>query len=282
MRVWPEGSEHNRGRSEKDENAILDGISSKFQDTVNPSLMVFRPSAKVKAADFGLGFCPGGGYGRLSMFPPSQMVEWINALGGTVAILKYHVPRSKDDPRHLVPLADAQRALSLLRSKASEFGLDKNKIGIAGSSAGGHLAFHTSLEHENRSYSHVDQVDEISCRPDFTVLFYPAYLGANMKPSDKLDYSKLHTKKTAPIFITGASDDKHLAGTYAAMPKIKAAKVPFEAHIFNHGGHGGMFEKYPMLEYAAACSRFLNRHGIMTEEMVVKTRSWLEKKERCG
>lgn len=279
FRLWPEGSEHNLPRTTDPEK--IDGAwgnSIKYLNTNSPSLMVFGPAKGVDPIDLGIVFCPGGGYGALGLSPPSQMVEWITHLGGTVAILKYHVPRSKDDPNHVVPLQDAQRAVSLLRFHASKFKLNINRIGIAGASAGGHLAFNTSLSHEQRAYDSIDEIDQVSCRPDFSILFYPAYLGFNMNCSDKLNYKALDAKKTPPIFITGASDDKHLSGTFSALPQIKAAKIPCEAHVFYQGGHGGMFDKYPMLEYARTCIRFLYRQGLVDESLIIKTDQWLEQK----
>jgi acetyl esterase/lipase len=244
--------------------------------------MVFGPAKGVEPIDLGLVFCPGGGYGVLGLGPAVEMVEWITHLGGTVAILKYHVPRSKDDPNHRVPLSDAQRALSLLRSQAEKFNLSPSRIGIAGSSAGGHLAFHTSLSHEKRAYEAIDTVDQVSCRPDFSILFYPAYLGSNMKLSEKLDYTALNAKSTPPIYIMGASDDKHLTGTFAALPALKSSKISCEAHVFNHGGHGGMFAKYPMLEYARTCIRFLHRQGLVDKSLIAKTDIWLETKRQLA
>lgn len=283
LRLWPDGSEHNQGRSSKPESiAKAWGNSVKYLDTHTPSLMVFEPPEGVTPNGLSLVFCPGGAYNALGLSPPTQMVEWFTHLGGTVAILKYHVPRSKDDPNHLVPLSDAQRAVSLLRSQAKRFKLDPNRIGIAGASAGGHLALNTSLNHQQRAYETIDEIDKISCRPDFAILFYPAYLGFNMVLSQGLNYDALDAKSTPPIYIMGASDDKHLSGTFAALPALKAAKIPCEAHVFYQGGHGGMFDKYPMLEYARTCIRFLHRQGLVEESTIAKTDEWLEQKRAAA
>src|SRR4029079_3513627 len=107
-----------------------------------------------------------------------------NSHGITGIILKYRVPRRTGEPERepaLRPLEDAQRAVSLVRSKADAWGIDPKHIGIIGFSAGGHLAIATATSFEQRTYKPMDPIDEISCRPDFAVLAYPGYLKAKDK-----------------------------------------------------------------------------------------------------
>src|SRR5438270_7205414 len=102
----------------------------------------------------------------------------------TGIILKYRCPRRPGDIRGepaLGPQLDAQRAVSLVRSKAKEFGIDPKRIGMVGFSAGGHLAFATATGFEKRTYKAVDEVDRVSCRPDFAIMAYSAYLKAKDK-----------------------------------------------------------------------------------------------------
>jgi len=275
LRLWPEDSVHHASRSAEPESAlIVDGTNMRLSDTSAPSLLVYMPPKGVMPNGTGMVFCPGGAYNKLGMLPPAMMIKWMGRLGATVAILKYHVPRSKDDPDHVVPLRDAQRALSLLRSRASEFNLDANKIGICGSSAGGHLAFNVTTRHAKRAYEALDSIDQVSCRPDFTLLFYPAYLNqvsTSFEPSATIAYESLNEKTTPPLFMMIASDDKFITGNLAAMVKIRSAKVPAEFHVVYAGGHGGMFDSYPKLEFARPAIRFLQRHGFFNEAAVIKS-----------
>src|SRR5205814_7776386 len=108
----------------------------------------------------------------------------MTAIGMTGIILKYRVPRRSDEPKiepARRPLQDAQRAVSLVRSKAKEWRIDPQRIGIVGFSAGGHLAIATATSFEKRTYEPVDDVDKISCRPDFAIPVYSSYLSAEYK-----------------------------------------------------------------------------------------------------
>ena len=110
----------------------------------------------------------------------------------------------KDQPP-VGPLQDAQRALSLVRSKAKELNLDPNRIGVLGFSAGGHLAASSSTNFDKRAYDAIDDVDRVSCRPDFAVLVYPGYL-VN-KEKDALVPSIPVTDQTPPMFLAHAGND---------------------------------------------------------------------------
>ncbi len=142
----------------------------------DPTLTIYRPS-KEKDTGTSVLVCPGGGYHILALdLEGSEVCEWLNSIGVTGILLKYRVPARKGQERFLAPLQDAQRALRYTRFHAKDLGLDPNRIGILGFSAGGHLAATTSTSFEKNTYELKDEVDRVSCRPDFTVLIYPAYL----------------------------------------------------------------------------------------------------------
>ena len=105
-----------------------------------------------------------------------EIAKWLNSIGVNGIILKYRVPKRPDEPRYVPPLQDAQRAVSLVRSHAQEWNLDPHRIGMLGFSAGGHLTAAASTNFDKRAYETIDAVDQVSCRPDFAVLIYPAYL----------------------------------------------------------------------------------------------------------
>ena len=120
---------------------------------------------------------PGGGYNNLAWdHEGEQVARWLNTIGVTAGVLKYRVPRREGVPKDQPPvlaLMDAQRAISLVRTKATEWGIDSKRIGVLGFSAGGHLAAWSATNSDKRAYDKIDAVDDASCRPDFAVLIYP-------------------------------------------------------------------------------------------------------------
>src|SRR5205814_7895387 len=151
-------------------------------NVTKPTITVFRP-AKEKDTGAAVLICPGGGYWNLYwQLEGEEVAAWLNSIGVTGIILKYRVPRRPDEPKDEParrPLQDAQRAVSLVRSKAREWGIDR--IGIVGFSAGGHLAIATATNFDKRSYEPIDDIDKISCRPDFAIPVYSGYLKAKDK-----------------------------------------------------------------------------------------------------
>jgi acetyl esterase/lipase len=187
--------------------------------------------------------CPGGAYHILALdLEGSEVCEWLNSIGVTGVLLKYRVPRRDGREMHAAPLEDAQRAMGILRSRAAEFGIDPHRIGVLGFSAGGHLAAAVSTNTGERGYDKVDEADDVSSRPDFSVLIYPAYLvGEDKKDVEKAQVVKSLpiNKDTPPTFIAMAQDDpvgvKNALGYAAALNQ---AGVPMEVHIYPQGGHG--------------------------------------------
>src|SRR2546423_1291802 len=150
----------------------------------NPTITVLKP-AKDKETGTAMLICPGGGYWDLYwQLEGEEVAAWLNSIGVTGIILKYRVPRRPDEPKGEParrPLQDAQRAVSLVRSRAKEWGINPQRIGIVGFSAGGHLAIATATNFEKRTYAASDQVDKVSCRPDFVIPVYSGYLKAKDK-----------------------------------------------------------------------------------------------------
>src|SRR5262245_58135722 len=152
-----------------------------------PTITVFRP-AKEKNTGAAMIICPGGGYWNLAWdLEGEEVAAWLNSVGMTGIVLKYRVPRRPGQPEPLPapgPLLDAQRAVSLVRSRAEEWGIDPNRIGIVGFSAGGHLAVMTATYFDKRAYEPIDDIDKVSCRPNFAVVIYPGYLVPEDKDTD--------------------------------------------------------------------------------------------------
>src|SRR5438552_5711781 len=177
-------------------------------NVTKPTITVFRP-AKEKDTGAAVLICPGGGYWNLYwQLEGEEVAAWLNSLGVTGIILKYRVPRRPDEPKGEParrPLQDAQRAVSLVRSRAKEWGIDPKRIGMIGFSAGGHLAIATATNFQKRAYQPIDSVDKASSRPDFAILAYPGYLKA--KDRDELAPGLHIPADTPPIFLAHGGDD---------------------------------------------------------------------------
>ena len=171
-------------------------------NVTRPTMTIHRPP-KEKNTGCAMIICPGGGYWNLYWeLEGEEVAHWLNSLGVTGVILKYRVPRRpgeiKTEPAKR-PLQDAQRAVSMVRSRAAEWDVDPVRIGMIGFSAGGHLAIATATKFETRSYEPRDNIDKVSCRPDFAVLAYSGYL--KEKDKDQLSTGLDIPKKTPPVFL---------------------------------------------------------------------------------
>lgn len=228
-----------------------------------PTLTLFQP-AEAKRNGTAVIVCPGGGYSILAWdLEGTEVAEWLNSLGVTAAVLKYRVPRREGDQANALPLMDAQRALSLVRSKSSELGLDPQRIGILGFSAGGNLAAGACLKYAQRTYPKVDSTDEISCRPDFGVLIYPAYL-VDAQGALKPEYQP--SKESPPMFFAHAFNDNVTPDSSIALARaLKAAGVPAELHIYDGGGHGFGLRKseFPCHTWPARCGEWLAHRKLL-------------------
>jgi acetyl esterase/lipase len=212
----------------------------RLTNVTKPTLTIFRP-AKDKDTGAAVVICPGGGYNILAWdLEGEEVAFWLNTIGVTGIVLKYRVPRRPGDVKDkppVWPLQDAQRALSLVRSKAGEWGLDAKRIGVLGFSAGGHLAAATATNFDKRAYEPLDDIDKTSCRPDFAVLVYPAYLTA--KDKDELAADIRVSASSPPAFFAHAGNDKVKAENSIVMyMALKRAGVAAELHVWTTGGHG--------------------------------------------
>jgi len=237
-------------------------------NVTKPTITIYRP-AKDKDSGSAVIICPGGGYWNLYWeLEGEEVAAWLNSLGATGIILKYRVPRRPDDTKGEParrPLQDAQRAVSLVRSRANEWGIDPKKIGMIGFSAGGHLSIATATSFEKRTYEASDDIDRVSCRPDFAILAYSGYLKA--KDKDELAPGLRIPKETPPVFLVHGSDDivsdpAHSVVMYLAL---KRAGIPAELHLYAKTTHDFGVRKNDE-RYSAwteACATWMRHQGLL-------------------
>lgn len=201
----------------------------------DPTITVYR-LLRTRETGTAVVVFPGGGYSILAMdLEGTEVCEWLNTIGVTAILLKYRVP---DPSPHTKPLEDAQRALGIVRSRAGDWNIDPHRIGVLGFSAGGHLAASLSCGFQKRVYTPVDDADRLSCRPDFAVFIYPAYLAAG-DSAPKLDPAFPVTKDTPPAFIVQTQHDPiGVNNSIAYYRALVQAGVPAEMHLYEAGGHG--------------------------------------------
>lgn len=239
VKVWPGkapgetgeiGPEQVRNRDPK-----LGAPVIRLTDVTEPSMTLYRVQSDTPATTVLV--CPGGGYSILAWnLEGTEIARWLNSLGVNAAVLKYRVPARKGRPRHEAPLQDAQRAIRLLRANAKDWGIAADRIGMLGFSAGGHLSAAASTSFDAPAYEPADETDKLSCRPDFTVLIYPAFI-SDQDPQ-KLSPEIAVTDKTPPAFIAQTQDDGYANSAVGYFLALKKAKVPAELHMYPTGGHG--------------------------------------------
>lgn len=204
----------------------------------DPTLVLYQADPK-RHNGCGLIVCPGGGYNILAWEKEGvEIAKYFNTLGVTCLVLKYRVPRRDPDRPHEAPLQDAQRAIRLVRQKADELHVDPARIGILGFSAGGNLAVMAGTRWQQTTYPPVDAADQLSCRPDYVVPIYAAYLGDPENPF-QLGPQVIVNKQTPPMFLAVTQDDKQ-RGVHAALlfARLSQVGVPAEVHVYTNGGHG--------------------------------------------
>jgi acetyl esterase/lipase len=242
------------------ENVVSQGIV-RISNVQTPSLEVYLPTQQIATGEAVLIF-PGGGYGILAYdWEGSDFAKWLNSQGIAGIVVKYRLPLSASltDPKE-VPLLDAQRAIRLVRQHAEDWHINPNRVGVMGFSAGGHLASTLSTAYLHRAIPAQDVVDELSARPDFSILVYPVIsfkeavthagskknlLGDQETPAlvDRFSNELQVTADTPPTFLVHAQDDKAvpLENSLLYYQALHANGVKAALHIYPTGGHGFAF-----------------------------------------
>ena len=253
-------------------------------DTDKPSITI-RLADPAKANGAAVVVCPGGGYGHLAVdHEGMQIAAWLNERGISAFVLKYRLGPAYNHP---APLQDAQRAIRIARSRAQEFKIDPNKIGIWGFSAGGHLASSAGTHFDDGNASASDLIDRASSRPDFMVLAYPVIsmsneyvhqgsrrnlLGASYSPAlaEQLSSEKQVTPRTPPAFLFHTTDDATVPVENSVLMylALRKNKVPAELHVYQKGRHGvGLAPNDPILStWSARLADWLTLQGILPKK----------------
>jgi acetyl esterase/lipase len=246
--LWPEGVPNPKAgvAPERDDGGNITHVSQ-------PTL-TWYPTSSDNQARTAVIVCPGGGYEFLSFTHEGrQYAQWLNSLGVTAFVLKYRL----SDFGHPAPLQDVLRAIRTVRAHAAEYGVDPNRIGVMGSSAGGHLAASAATLFDDPAGRTGAALDKVSARPDFAMLIYPvitlmppvahagsriALLGANAGP-DQVRQMSVETRvgpATPPTLLVHSQDDGlvPVENSILFFQALTRAHVPAEMYLFEHGGHG--------------------------------------------
>ena len=245
-----------------------------------PTLTVFVPRA-IERPCAAVIVCPGGAYTHLAPHEGGPVALWLNSRGVAAFVLKYRLGPKYHYP---VELEDVQRAIRLVRHDAGVWGIDPNRVGIIGFSAGGHLASMAATHFDLRVGEAKDAIDRENARPDLAMLLYPvitmsteythkgsrkSLLGDDPESSllDFLSSEKQVTERTPPCFVVATADDAVVPdqNSLAFAAACRAAHVPVEVHIFEHGKHGfGLAAKDPELsQWTLLAENWLGRHGFI-------------------
>jgi acetyl esterase/lipase len=237
IKLWPDGAPEKADFKPQPEESVDkgDGIL-RTSHVSDPTITVHRAE---KPNGTAVVVCPGGGYNILAIeHEGTKVCDWLNGLGVTGVLLKYRVPRRDNEQPHAAPLQDAQRAMGIVRKRAAEWGIQPDRIGILGFSAGGNLAVMTALHPNERTYTEDPNLDT-DAKPNFMIPVYPAYLLTDDKNPTTLRPEITITKDSPPACFIHAADDR-ISATADALMYVQYAKlgIPAEVHIFAKGGHG--------------------------------------------
>ena len=233
LKLWPNSAPGSEGVTEKEVFTPSDNpkLPKAFQVVHYPSIYAFLPPAG-KANGMAVVIAPGGGHSQLVIDHEGwQIADWLNQHGIAGFVVKYRLARAKNS-KYTVEgdaLADAHRAVRMVRARAKEWGVDPARVGFMGFSAGGEVAALMETRFDKGNDSSPDPIERQSSRPDFSVIVYPGFKpGAITVPKD-----------APPAFLVCADDDKgHVVTTVNLYLDLQKQGISSEMHIYASGGHG--------------------------------------------
>ena len=257
--LWPDGKMPGHGAALPESQTPLQpkpGSVLRITNVSQPTLDIFKVPGATGPVPAVI-ICPGGGYGILAYnLEGTEIAAWLNSLGITAIVLKYRVPDNRDGA-----FQDIQRAVRLVRSHATEWGIQPDKLGAIGFSAGGHLVARLSTNFDQPAYPAIDSADKLSCRPDFVLLAYPGYLNVKGKLAPEIPLSPA----MPPTLIVVAEDDLHHfidSKTYDAA--LTASNISHEYIHYQTGGHGfGLRSHLEAKAWPTQAAGWLRKSGIL-------------------
>ena len=260
--LWLHGAPGSEGKTAPERWISQNDAFHRVTDIHNPSLTVFLPPAG-KATGVAYVIAPGGGHKYLVMDLEGQFVaQKLNNIGIAAFVLKSRLANAEGSTYKVAgeSLADVQRAIRVVRSRAKEWGVNPARVGVMGFSAGGELASLAETRYDAGKPDAADPIDRASCRPDFAVLGYPGGKSANFVP----------TKQTPPTVIVVNADDNLSVTAAEYFVALKKAGVPAELHVYTRGGHGfGMtgrnaeFQKLPVSKWPGQLQEWMVDAGLL-------------------
>ena len=259
--LWPDGKMPGKGadKPESSTSYMLSNVSV-------PTLTLFKAPGVTGPTPVVV-VCPGGGYGGLVINREgTEIAAWLNSLGLTAVVLKYRVPQNQDGA-----FQDIERAVRLVRSHADDWSIDPKRTGVIGFSAGGHLCARLDSNFATAAYPPTDAVDTLSCRPDFAILVYPAYLEKADHPYESNEHLGVLADEIPigpdipPTFLVHSEDDpKFVGGTKLYHAALDSAHLANEFALYPTGGHGyGIRSTGEAKAWPEACKAWLQKNGIL-------------------
>lgn len=263
-----------------------DSLNSWMRFVTEPTLDVY-PAPAEKANGTAVVICPGGGYSGLAIgHEGAAVAKWLNDLGVTAFVLKYRLPSDAIMiDKSVGPLQDAQKAIRFVRTHAKEWGINADRIGVMGFSAGGHLASTLSTHFNEKCY---EPTDATSARPDFALLIYPVismdkgttHMGSRVNllgenpAADRIKHfsNELQVNaETPPTFLVHSIDDGAVPvqNSIGYAMALSSAHVPCELHIYQSGGHGyglAWWSKNTEASWSEACSKWLEARSLLRKK----------------
>lgn len=226
IRVWPNDNVPGERTSAPEQRRSPERTDAiRITNVSSPTLTWFAVNKRAPAVIV----CPGGGYNYVVVDKEgSEVAKWLHSTGRHAFVLKYRNPQNRSGA-----LQDLQRAVSLLRANAEAWKIDS--VGVMGFSAGGHLCAQASTRFGKRTYSAMDEVDKESCRPDFAVLVYPAYLNRQDDVAPELD---LKADIPPTLIVHNEDDRRFVVGSKVYAAALKRANRAHKFLLYPTGGHG--------------------------------------------